>query len=363
MLSTVHQANDVRIAEKEARSLAAAGHEVTVIARSPGLADRPGFKTRFIELPRLSRWKRPWIAGRAASTLAKAENTDVVHIHDPELIPFALWLKRTGCKIVYDVHEDVPRDIYSKTWIPKLAQPPVAKTVEAVERLTAKRFDAIVAATPSIADRFRSYGARVSLVRNTVQPDRFVSPRIDEGRIRRAVYIGHISFNRGLREMVEACDIAGLPLTLAGNAGAAEQSWMQNHSGKPEWRGRLDRSEIGELLSTSFVGLCLFHLEPNHLHAMPTKLFEYMAAGLPIVSSDLPMSRKIVESADCGLIASPLNSRAVAEALQVLLANPARARAMGSAGRSTAIRDYNWNEDAAVLGALYADLAADRRRS
>src|SRR5664280_1677900 len=174
MLSSVHAADDIRIVEKEARSLSALGHAVTVVARPPGPRDPGDIEFKLIDVPAVSRWRRPWVNGQAAVALARSTRPDVVHFHDPELIPLALMLKKQGCAVIYDVHEDVPADIYSKTWIPARLHPIVARGAEWVERATARRFDAIVAATPAIADRFRRYGARVSMVRNSVRLGEFI---------------------------------------------------------------------------------------------------------------------------------------------------------------------------------------------
>ena len=216
MLSSVHSADDIRIVEKEARSLSRMGYAVTVVARPPGPRDPGDIDFKLIDLPAVSRWKRPWVIGRAAVALARSARPDVVHFHDPELIPFALMLKSQGCSVIYDVHEDVPADIYSKTWIPSLMRPIMARGAGMVERTTARRFDAIIAATPAIADRFRRYGARVSMVRNSVRLDEFIEPTLETKRRRQAVYVGLTSFDRGLVEMVEACKAIELPLVLAG---------------------------------------------------------------------------------------------------------------------------------------------------
>lgn len=139
MLSSVHSADDIRIVEKEARSLLRAGHAVTVVARPPSPRDPGDIQFKLIDLPSVPRWKRPWVIGRAAVALAQSAKADVVQFHDPELIPFALMLKRQGCKVIYDVHEDVPADIYSKNWIPSALQSITARGAELVERSTARR--------------------------------------------------------------------------------------------------------------------------------------------------------------------------------------------------------------------------------
>jgi glycosyltransferase involved in cell wall biosynthesis len=361
MLSSLHPADDVRIVEKEARSLVAAGHQLSVVARPPAPGEAGGITFKLIDLPAVSRWRRPWVMGRAALSLARSSRPDVVQFHDPELIFAALALRKGSCRVIYDVHEDVPADIRSKRWIPSLLRPLVALLAGMVERQTARRFDAIVAATPVIAERFRRYGARVVLVRNSVKLAEFAQEALPATRRRQAVYVGRISFDRGLVEMVESCRAAGLPLVMAGNIGTQEKAWLERLGEGAEWRGRLDRAGVARLLSESSVGICLLHPEPNYLHALPTKLFEYMAAGLPVITSDLPVSRKIVEQAGCGLVVAHGDSEALTGALSQLAGDSTQAEAMGSRGRAAASRLYNWEGDAARLIELYEHLSPQGR--
>ncbi|MHC2439339.1 glycosyltransferase involved in cell wall biosynthesis [Bradyrhizobium sp. USDA 4451] len=358
MLSSVHAADDIRIVEKEARSLSEGGHDVTVVARSPCPSDPGRIDFRLIEMPPAARWKRPWVTGRAAFALARAASADVVQFHDPELIPFALRLKSRNCKVVYDVHEDVPADIYSKRWIWPWMRPLVSRGMELAERYAASRFDAIVAATPAIADRFRSYGAAVTLVRNTVRLDEFIEPGPTTQRRRQAVYVGRTSFDRGLVEMVEACAAVRLPLVLAGTIGREEQAWLEKSTADVSYRGRLGRGEIAKLLNESLIGLNLLLPEPNYLLSLPTKLFEYMAAGLPVISSDLPKSKEIVEAAGCGFVVSLDDRAALLDCLSRLADDRQLAIGMGLAGRAAVTRNFNWQHDAAELIELYRRLGS-----
>jgi glycosyltransferase involved in cell wall biosynthesis len=360
MLSSVHTADDIRIVEKEARSLSRAGHAVTVVARPPCPRDAGDIEFKLIDLPAVPRWKRPWLIGRAAAAFARSTKADVVQFHDPELIPAALMLKGQGCKVIYDVHEDVPADIYSKTWIPSWMRPIVAMGAELVERSTARRFDAIVAATPAIAERFRGYGARVSVVRNTVRLSEFIEPTVSTKRRRQAVYVGRTSFDRGLVEMVEACAAVQLPLVLAGSIGSEEADWLRKSSANVLYRGKLERSELATLLNESLVGLNLLLPEPNYLYSLPTKLFEYMAAGLGVITSDLPKSKEIVEAAGCGFSVRINDRRELTDRLSMLAADPQQAIGLGLAGRAAVSRDYNWEHDAAKLTNLYEELSSVR---
>jgi glycosyltransferase involved in cell wall biosynthesis len=357
MLSSLHSADDVRIVEKEARCLLAAGHHVTVVARPPAPAEPGGIDFKLLDLPDVPRWKRPWVMGRAALALARSSRPDVVQFHDPELIFAALSLRKDGRRVIYDVHEDVPADIRSKRWIPGRLRPFVALLAGALERLTARRFDAIVAATPTIAERFQRYGARVVLIRNSVKLSEFMQDAIETPRRRQAAYVGRISFDRGLVEMVEACRGLGLPLVMAGSIGAEEKTWLAHHEEGVEWRGRLDRKAIARLLSQSTVGFCFLHAEANYLRALPTKIFEYMAAGLPVITSDLPVAKEIVEQARCGLVVANNDPEALKQALSQLAGDSAEVSAMGSRGRAAAGRLYNWEHDAAALVELYGRLS------
>jgi glycosyltransferase involved in cell wall biosynthesis len=270
----------------------------------------------------------------------------------------ALLLKNRRCKVIYDVHEDVPADIHSKRWIWSWLRPLVSRGMELAERGAAGRFDAIVAATPAIADRFRTYGADVTLVRNTVRLDEFIEPTASTKRRRQAVYVGRTSFDRGLVEMVEACSAVRLPLVLAGTIGCEEEAWLRKSSADVSYRGRLGRAEIVTLLNESLIGLNLLLPEPNYLLSLPTKLFEYMAAGLPVITSDLPTSKEIVEAAGCGFVVSLGDRKSLLDCLSRLADDPQWAIELGLAGRAAVASNFNWQHDAGELSKLYARFAS-----
>jgi glycosyltransferase involved in cell wall biosynthesis len=117
--------------------------------------------------------------------------------------------------------------------------------------------------------------------------------------------------------------------------------------------GSVDRQEIKQLLSRSRIGIVVYHPTPNYYYGQPTKLLEYMAAGLPVVASDFPFYRRIIESTECGLLVDPLQPAKIAEAILWLLRNPERAEEMGTRGQKAVLDRYNWEQEAKHLISAY----------
>ncbi|MCK4791003.1 MAG: glycosyltransferase, partial [Desulfobacteraceae bacterium] len=179
-------------------------------------------------------------------------------------------------------------------------------------------------------------------------------------RLPELAYVGGITARRGVREMVEAVGrlSKGLDakLALAGDFRPldleAEVRVMHGWE-RVNFLGWQNRSEVAMLLGRVRAGLVVLHPEPNYLEAYPVKLFEYMAAGLPVIASNFPLWREIVLDAGCGLLVDPLDTEAIAEAIQELLENPANAEAMGKRGQTAVRKRYNWDRELEKLLSFY----------
>ena len=178
-----------------------------------------------------------------------------------------------------------------------------------------------------------------------------------ETRERLVAYVGAVTEARGAAEMVQAA--ARLPdgarLVLAGPAfPPALSDCLDALPGaeRTERPGRLGRPAVTDLLARARAGLVVLHPTPQYVDAYPTKLFEYMAAGLPVVASDVPLWRRIVEGTGCGLLVDPLDPAAIAAACARLLADEALAAQMGAAGREAALARFAWRGEAERLVAV-----------
>ncbi len=362
-MSTVHSAFDTRIFLKECRSLVEHGYSVTLIV--PHDCDTAVDGVAISALPRpkgrLDRMTRVlWLClKRALNTRAK-----VYHFHDPELIPVGLVLRLLGRRVIYDVHEDLPRQVLSKPWIPRVLRGLTSRLVAGVEWMGASMFNGIVAATPSIARRFPL--KKTFLVQNfPIEGELLVgAPKPYAERPMNVTYVGGVTALRGIREMVTA--VKSLPerlqarLLVVGEfdseALRAEVAAMTLGHPNVQLLGRKTRTEVAEILDESRVGLVLLLPAPNYLASYPTKLFEYMSAGVPIVASDFPVWREIVGDIGCAFLVDPTDRSATAEAIQWLLDHPKEAEVMGRRGQSAVWARLNWTQQANALAELYREM-------
>lgn len=363
-LTSVHPVTDTRIRAKECATLVEAGWEVVLVAPHEGPDAADG--VRLHRLPRPgNRLMRFLSTSRQVYKAARAEQGDVYHFHDPELLGVGLALQWGGAQVVYDVHEDAPATMAYKYYISRPFRPVLAWLIDGLEQAAAWRFSAVVAATPAIRDRFSARARRIALVQNFPRIEGSVASRPTPYRERRpwAAYVGVVSEARGIFEMVRAMGQLpahlGARLQLAGPV--SPPSLRERASHLPGWdavdvHGMVDRAEGGRLLDSVRVGLVLLHPERNYLVAYATKMFEYMAAGIPVVASHFPLWRQIVAEVGCGLLVDPLNPAQIAEAIAYLLEHAAEAEAMGERGRRAVQERYNWESEAAKLLELYAEV-------
>lgn len=360
-LTTVHRWDDVRIYHKISRTLADAGHDVHMVAPAPGAGERPdpGHITMHWLPPSGSRPARLLNAWRAVGAVRRVR-PDVVHFHDPELMPTALLLRCLGIRVVYDVHEDLPADIMQKEWISKFLRRPVSLVARLSEwcftRLAAT---AIIPVTNHIARRFPP--RRTVVVQNyplleELQSSSGSAPGKPPGSF---VYIGGITRDRGGLEMIEAASQAGVAVDLVGPVvpPAFKRELESAAEGTPATLvGSVSRTEVGTRLANARASFVLFHPAPNHTNAQPNKLFESMSAGVPVIASDFPAWRRIVDGEQCGLLVDPLDSQAIAHAMTWLLEHHEDAEAMGRRGRQAVEQRYNWESESTRLIDLYASL-------
>ncbi|GGE04984.1 glycosyl transferase [Marinithermofilum abyssi] len=366
IMSSVHIYNDSRILHKQAVSLARAGYDVELHA----LAD---FGEKWIQgvkvvglRPHRSKWER-LVNGWRLYRRALSSGADRFHFHDPELLPWGWLLKRkTRSSVIYDAHEDLPKQIHTKPWIPKPMRSPLSRLVHRVEKGLAKSLSAVVTATESIARQFTDAGVRrVEVIKNYPLPME-VEPAGERDEVNRILYVGGISYLRGYKEMIEMMD--HLPKELEAELHLIGPLQHIREEDRDEERlrekkvflhGRIPFEEVKGWLSKGKVGLVCLHPIENYRESLPIKLFEYMAAGLPVVATDFPLWREIVTGSDCGLMTDPLNPEEMAEKVARILQDPERREEMAEHGRRAHREIYNWQVEEKKLLQLYQELSGE----
>lgn len=358
-LTSAHSNFDIRIFHKECKTLVNAGYAVALVVQNEKDEVIDGVQIMGIKTPK-NRKERMLKTTKQVYKRALESNANIYHFHDPELIPIALKLKRKGKIVIYDVHEDVPRQILSKQWIPAPLRKIAGWVVEKTENYAAKRFDYIITATPYIRDRFLKINKHTVDVNNYPLLSELHIPEVNWDNKEQVVcYVGGIGQIRGINEMVESIGMTDYHLLLAGKfASSAERDIVINKTG---WErvielGHVNRSGVKEVLAKSMAGLVVLHPIINYIDALPVKMFEYMAAGIPAIASNFPLWREIVEGNNCGICVDPLNVNEIADAMNWIFNNPYEAMKMGENGRRAVENKYNWEQEAIKLRKIYEGL-------
>src|SRR5208283_896290 len=301
-LTSVHSAFDIRIFHKECKSLARSGFQVTVIA--PHGRDEVSENVQIRAVPQMKgRWPRMTLTAWRVLQESLRQKADLYHFHDPELIPVGLFLRAQGEKVIYDVHENLPKDVLCKDYLPKWSRRFLAGILDHLETLASRHFSALVAVSPTIAARFRAANQRTVLIQNfpVIAEVAASSPVPWEKRGMEVAFVGGLLEERGIREMVRAMGL--LPARCTAKLDIASQDnplrLMPELEREAGWsrvcyQGHLNRREISGLLGRVRAGLVLYLPEPCNLEAMPHKMFEYMAAGIPVIASDFEYWRRIL---------------------------------------------------------------------
>ena len=364
-LTSVHAWGDTRIFVKMCQSIACHGHEAILVA--PRKRSEPRREVRNgVTVLAVTQYRNRF----ARSTLCVAEllfkalraNADLYHLHDPELVWVGCLLKLARKKVLFDFHEDFTSQTQRKEWIPACLKPLVFQLASMIEKVAALSSDGIIAATPPIAEKFN--GRRVETINNFALLSEFELAPNDSGneKLNAVVYIGGITEDRGLEDIITAMGMVSYrprPKLLLGGRFESE-TFKHKLMAMPEWQyvdfhGYCTRENVSRLLTMSRAGLVVLRSIPRYVESQPVKLFEYMAAALPVIASDFPPWKPFVEPHDCGLLVSPQKPQAIAAAVDWIFSNPDRANEMGLRGRNAVREKYNWSHEFAKLLSFYEE--------
>ena len=349
-MTSAHSQEDIRIFHKECVSLAEAGYETYLVSCGTEY-EKKGVHMVGIGAEEASRRKRMLESSKEVYRRAAGLDAAIYHFHDPELLRYGLKLKKQGKKVIFDSHESIAAQIMDKGWIPGPLRKIVSGAYYRYETHVVKQLDAVVTATPHIAESFQGRCARVVTVNNY--------PRLDDirccetplgDRPAQVCYAGGINDVRGENIMIEAMKGVEGTLILAGEHEITERGENVRYI------GQIDRQGINELYANSVVGLCILKPIGNYVYSKPIKVYEYMAAGIPYICSDFPGWRRVAEESGAGICVDPEDIEGIRKAIISLLSDREKAQAMGRKGRAYVLAHCNWANEAETLLKLYEEI-------
>lgn len=360
-VTSVHQRFDIRIYRKQVTSLSKFYNSGLIVA--DGLGNQILNNINIYDVGRsISRTKRMFTTTRYIYDKALQINADIYHLHDPELLPVALKLKKQGKIVIFDAHEDFPKQVLTKPYLHPILAKIISVFMKSYEEYVCSKLDAIVTATPTICNKFSQFSKKVIDINNYPLLGELTPLEKDWSQIKNEIaYVGGITKIRGIEQVVDAFSLlkTNTKLNLVGTCN--EKATINLIIQKNGWEsinelGQLNREQVREILQKSVAGLVTFLPVPNHIDAQPNKMFEYMSAGIPVIGSNYPLWKSIIEGNNCGICVDPEHPQEIANAIDRLVNDKTLAEQMGKNGIKAVNEKYNWSIEETKLFQLYEEL-------
>lgn len=378
-LGCKHKSNDSRIWVRECKALADAGYGVvfyTLEQHDTSSKEMDSIKNRAtikyhnlnvkgVELNRdilgsiIARGKNK----QKIIKIIESEKVNIVHIHEFELIYIlkAIRKKYPNIKVIYDIHENTSDVYYTafQTIVGNSLGKVLAKWIDRYEVYYVRRMDGIVTVVPTMTEKFKRYNDNIVEVRNVPQDISIAGKKIED-RENIVCYSGGLTEIRGTTRL---CAMAGQIEGELILAGMIKKEYLEYLEGRFDlyhenikFVGYLGRKEINQIYSQAVVGLCILPFSRNAYNSYPIKVFEYMAAGIPVICSNFPLWRKIVEKNNCGIVVDPNNDDEVISAINRLLNDRNLSKELGRNGRMAIEQEYNWEKEKIKLLNFYHNI-------
>lgn len=367
-MTSAHGPEDVRIFHKECVSLAKAGYDVYLVERGDTY-DKNGVHIVGIGEITGGRFHRMTAVAKAVYKKALEIDADIYHFHDPELLPYGLKLKRIGKKVIFDSHENYPKQIMIKKYLPIYFRKVISLLYKKYEEYVLGKIDAVI--YPCMENGIHPMVGRC---KNCVTIDNYplLSELYDYYDEKKYVfkeegalcYIGSLTYERGVSNVVKAIRDVDCKLYLAGRFVSSKyEDDVKQISGweKVDYVGFLNRSQVREIINRSVIGISTLlnvgqYAEPWNLS---TKVYEYISLGIPVILTKNKFDEMTIEKYKFGVCVDPDNINEFSNAIRVLLNNEELRREMGENGRRAVKEVFNWDTQAENLFSLYEELVKE----
>lgn len=334
-LTSVHNRDDNRIFYKQCIDLASDGYNVTLAVadgRGHALSEHVSI-VDFRCLPWNNRIVRLLFSSPILVLRALRLRGDLYHIHDPEVAFYFILFSPffSSKKFLFDMHENLSEQVKAKAWVPWILQPVLSACIKYYERIVYRSVP-IVFAEHSYLKSFPKVKTHETVLNF---PKSVWGRELDDhakGENTPTIgYVGRIGQDRGICELLSAvraindtgrrlrlCLLGHIPKEIEANP---DFQHLQ-HNAFLDAPGFVNNLEAANIVRTWDIGFCVLKELPNFIESYPTKMFEYFAAGVPVISSDFPLYADLMEEMEGGICIRPDSSDLLIEAITKILNNP-----------------------------------------
>jgi glycosyltransferase involved in cell wall biosynthesis len=349
-ITTAHDPRDIRIFRKQCRSLQREFADVHIVAPAHESFVEDGVTIHAVRRPR-SRAARFLLTLPRVVSVARKLNADLYHLHDPDLLLVAPILRRDG-RVVFDSHEDYPRDLMSRPYLQNVIGRWVVRMYAFLEGRIFRRIDAVITVNRSMTERIRRIQKTTLAVYNFPIAAELPQPVAEPTYADKVIWLGLLNAARGVSTLSDASK--SLPPKTIHVIGRCDD--LQAADSRLTLLGAMAYEDAVNRAANYAAGLATFPSNDFHRDMFPIKLFEYMLMGLPIIASRFPKWERLIGDANCAVFVDPDSAPEVSSAVQWILDNSVAAREMGQRGRKLALEKYCWSSEARKLVVLYRHL-------
>ena len=361
-MTSAHDSYDVRIFYKECSSLAHAGYDTYLVACGKNREENGVHVVGIGDAP-ANRLSRMTFFAKKIYEQAQTINADIYHLHDPELLPYGLKLKKSGKKVIFDSHENYPVQILEKSYIPKWSRSIAFAAYKRYETSCVRKLDSvIVPCTFDGVNIFKNRARQTYFVANYPKINEICNKYNENRETNNYIcYVGTITYSRGIFHLIKATYASEKRLLLIGSF--SDPDFEKSLRSMPEFScvdylGQIPNTKVAETIQHCFAGInTILNIgQYHHIDTFGVKVFEYMSLGLPVIMPDYPYTQAMVNRYKFGICVKSDDIQAISNAIRYLYDHQEEAQHMGENGHRAIQKEFNWETQEKVLLSLYKNL-------
>jgi len=351
-VTSVHKQDDVRIYEKECVSLSKKYNVQIINPDFEGQVNEINFKKIFFfKKSKVLRVLTSWILVLPSTCFGKHK---LIHFHDPELVFATPFWKLFRKKVIYDVHENYSKQILANESLPEITKKIISKIILLIETIFSIFFDLIIVVLDDLNPNLNLYNKKVVIGNKPIINHNFYPKE----RKNQACYFGVISEKRGILKVARILNEEGIDIVIGGTF---DNKHIENEICKLDnvnYIGFVERQKIIEVVSESKCGLCTLMPTQNHINGSPTKFFEYLAYGTPVIASDFKSYMdEVSPDNDFVFYVNPLNSDEIRKSLfSIFKMDDSAINNLGLSAHSFSKKHNGWDKEEIKLLNAYKEI-------